>query len=436
MITKSLPNIYVPSPSLPERTCHSSFEPLTPKNSDQQTELTELTERSISQLSMCSSDLYMMAIHNLSEDSDESLSSEARYDSETNLIKRNQQLLRLNEEMQREVDTLKRQLFLSGFYCNDTVNSAAVRLNLLAHGAVIQNHLHRHYHNMSVPFQEMRMTTSHTIPYDLTFVQKGETCKLAAFATVYDYFSQHGFCTYMPTYKKQLFFQTNGEKVWITNKSTSLREHAKKSGSVQGEIASPEVLETLAGRVNFSSEKLSAKSLNEYLNYIVDNINNGFPVVIFAQVNKTLSPDSSFTKQWSEHAAVAIGYDLIANCIIVVNHGRIEEFDINKLWKAASSVNKIRRVEIFVKSDPQSNVTFECQEPEDKTIYPWKWKDIHRTYDETAFRLRVESTLYLNIRDVENIPPSAYLRKSITPTSPHANFHKTLMVFKPYELQQ
>lgn len=426
----SKPDIYTDArSSSPRKTiCYSSESP-TPEETDHQIQETALAHRRLSQVSVCSDNLYIQA-DCVSDNSSDLSDCEGLSDIEQDILLMELRIARKKEKFQNQINASRSRVSRSGCIARPKTDAATIRRCLLANQVILCGCSQDSWQ------PDAGKLTSHSLSYRISFTQKGETCKLAAFAIVHDYFSQHGFCAHIPAYKfRNTITPAGGHHVISDNPAASLREHAKTTGSVQGEFISPRMLETLAKTLDFHSNTVVPESLGQYINFIVDNIDNGIPVVIFLQVNtRSLLPDCTYEQPFAEHAVVAIGYNLVTNSVYVVNNGKFNTFDINESWQAASAVSKKRRVEIYVREEPAKGVCFVSREKITKPHFPWKWQNIHRVYDKTSLKLQINSRIYTNISEVETLPPSSYLRKSIEPAPADPAFNRTLMTFCPASL--
>ena len=429
----SLPDVCEFKSISSEKETYQSLESLIPRNIERQAKDTQLAYRSLSQVSVCSDSLYIEDGSDAYDTSTVSSGCEELSIIEKDGILHEQEILhRKRKGFQCETNALKRMEGCLMCAFNYKEDLGIIRRNPLVNETVIRRDSKERFWSSRMPAAGKLM--SHVLGYNPSFVQKGETCRLFAFSTVYNYFHNLGFCSYMQAYKTQEQIDSGGRHWFMADKGAkSIREYAKKTGSAQGEFVSPERLKILADSLGFHSHTVVPEDLGQYISFIVDNIDNGIPVVIFYQADHLLSPDGNIAKQWGECAVVAIGYDLRDNTICVIDHGYVRNCDMKKLWDAASAINRERRVEIFARKDPENGVLFVTGR-RDVKLHERKWFDMHRMYDEGIFQLCVDSKVCSDIDDVVKLESSSCLRRSIEPTATDPGFNRTLMIFYPADL--
>jgi hypothetical protein len=192
--------------------------------------------------------------------------------------------------------------------------------------------------------QKFRLITPEIIP---AAEQRGENCKLKALADAMAYTALKCKTNSLPLYKAKKY-------------SSSLRELAKKNGSVVGEVYSIEMLRKTCSDAGFESEMHTPETPDDYIKTLEKLVDaNQAPMVFFDMDRSDERYGLPYMGDGSnEHATVVVGYYKIKDQThFIVNQWGVY-YDFNGMELALSSFTSLkdkRTVETFNKYYDTSN---------------------------------------------------------------------------------
>ena len=146
--------------------------------------------------------------------------------------------------------------------------------------------------------------------------QTGETCKVAAIASIDQYWAAR--LCFPPLY---VYKNTKGLYDTPRNQLTSIREIAKLTGSQQGELLEVKQVAQIFSIIGYKGKLVLCDSLRNFKDTIKKNIVASQPLIcFFAVVRETGLPAAQFND--NEHACVISGYEESTNLVRISHWGR------------------------------------------------------------------------------------------------------------------
>ena len=211
--------------------------------------------------------------------------------------------------------------------------SSEINLSILS-GKSVLHKLLNYYTKHADLKKKFHVITPEVIPAE---TQRGENCKLKALADAISHTALKSKSKRFPLYKASKY-------------SSSLRELAKKNGSVVGEVYSIEMLRKTCSDAGFESEVYSPGNTDDYVRTLEELVNaNQAPMVFFdMDLGKERYGLPYIGDGNNEHASVVVGYyknELDETHFIVTQWGRYYDFDGMELALSACHSLKDKRTE-------------------------------------------------------------------------------------------
>lgn len=165
-------------------------------------------------------------------------------------------------------------------------------------------------------------------------IQTGHNCKIVAFSSVDNYFSDQNAWPRVPLHKGDdgLF---------------SIRQLAKLSGSQQGELLAIAQLATMAAPLGYASEIFSFEhNFPQFWGKIVASINIGLPLICFFLISAERFITLKGAQQ-REHACVICGYDDDRKILHVLYDNTSHWVDGFGLFQSSCSLTSTRSPEAY-----------------------------------------------------------------------------------------
>ena len=256
--------------------------------------------------------------------------------------------------------------------------------------------------------KKVSLITPETLPAER---QRGETCKLKALADAMAHTASLFKSSRLPLYKSQNF-------------SLSLRELAKRQGSVVGEVYSIEMLRKTCFDAGYESKIYDPGNEDDYIKQLERLIDVNYAPIVFYDVDMSEARNGlpSISDGTNEHACVVVGYykdHSDETHFIITQWGYYYDFNGMELaLSACYSLADKREIETFDKYyTPNSPTT--------------KWCRADTRPPEDFFKMGVPSRTSLPMKDTDT--PLKGKIMVVTEPRGHYNPYQAMSLFAPKE---
>ena len=188
--------------------------------------------------------------------------------------------------------------------------------------------------------------------------QTGSNCKVVALTCVEKYWGTRLNFFSIPLHKNT---HNHADKHYDTKPAAySMRQIAKTHRSVQGELLEVTQLTKIMGTIGYQSHIVNCMGNKElFINTIKHHILKEQPLICFFSVYHDYdscwykyglpNTDPALSSQFSEHAAVIIGFNLINNTVRVAHWEGLHDFNIDHLYESTMLLKEQRDKESYYK---------------------------------------------------------------------------------------
>ncbi|HEX7985585.1 MAG TPA: hypothetical protein VF616_18860 [Duganella sp.] len=189
-------------------------------------------------------------------------------------------------------------------------------------------------------------------------IQNGHDCKLMALANLDNYYASALKIPNIPVHKNHqgFFVDERNEYGAKANPNVSVRQMAKKYGSLQGEILESRILGKVAQEMGYSSQVLAPKNLDEFKRHITKQLSKGRPMVACFAVSKGHAGDAplgfpSNIYKDNEHACVISGIDTNGETITISHWGNKFVVPTSAFYQSMNLLPQTREAETYKKTN-------------------------------------------------------------------------------------
>lgn len=203
--------------------------------------------------------------------------------------------------------------------------------------------------------------------------QAGHICKPAALANLDRYYAARYGIANVPLRKNALGrypFEYRNRALLDNpaNESLSIRQIAKRHGSLQGEVLCRQTLRDIGQELGYDSRELRPRNVSEFLHAVNDALGQSIPVFICYAMGADRLPSLLYRDNPSnEHAGLIVGYHAAQSRLTIASDGRLyHDLCAHRLWRASRALPPQRGVEHYLK--PSKVSTHDSSQP--KYIIP------------------------------------------------------------------
>jgi hypothetical protein len=169
-------------------------------------------------------------------------------------------------------------------------------------------------------------STGVQLPLSDVLIQNGHDCKVVALANLDNYYASALEIPNIPVHKNHqgFFVDERNRHTEAASPHVSLRQIAKKQGSLQGEVLESGILRGIAKEIGYASKKLEPQNLAQFKLHVTQQLSKGRPLIACFAVSRGNADGApqgfpSLRYNDNEHACVISAIDTSKETL-TINH--------------------------------------------------------------------------------------------------------------------